>query len=388
MAKNRPAAFAAAAAAASGGGSSKDEEEDDEPEETTAAIKRRPKRQRVGAATPVTTAVTSPAPPKASTTIPPFGYISLEDHERILNMAKKRHAKELSQVKDYLHKEQEKTLKEKDQALQKAVKFEKLLQASREKLKEERKKKTPDTKKVQRLPFFNQAANINHVTDVANTEENETTADTTTITKTTAIQPNKIDVRWQVKYDLLRAFKTEFGHTNCNHHGDPALKTNYPGLATWVSTQRTAFTWLKAGKKTTLTPHRIHLLNQIGFDWQPLKTDFVHFEQRIPQLQAYKDAFGHTNVPQNYKSKEAPGLGNWVLAMRRKYRMGVLAPHRVELLEQMGFVWKLRNRGGGGGGGGGATTTTTTARSPAATSPIRLPPVRVPRGSPWNRYNV
>jgi Helicase associated domain len=55
---------------------------------------------------------------------------------------------------------------------------------------------------------------------------------------------------------------------------------------------------------------------------------------------AFKDEFGHTNVQQHYKG--TPGLGNWVLGMRRKHREKALPQERIDILNAMGFQWRLR----------------------------------------------
>ena len=57
----------------------------------------------------------------------------------------------------------------------------------------------------------------------------------------------------------------------CHHVGvfGPLVNTRKSGnvLGRWVSTQRSEFKRFKSGKKSTLTPERVHLLTKAGFVW-------------------------------------------------------------------------------------------------------------------------
>jgi hypothetical protein len=100
------------------------------------------------------------------------------------------------------------------------------------------------------------------------------------------------------------------------------------------------WTSLKQGKKSQLTPYRLQLLNQVGLDFRPTGRDAVKFETRLKQLEDYRSEHGHCNVPQFYKP--VPGLGEWVLYIRRKYYDQQLPAERVTALENIGFQWRLR----------------------------------------------
>lgn len=234
------------------------------------------------------------------------------------------------------------------QALQKCSKLEKNVHKQNQKWKDERQNTTKVAQELRTLKkssLFNQLSSIQEPQRDGN-GTNVNTNSATNRNPTDAAKVNKFDVKWQQKYDLLLQFKQEFGHTNVSHYIPDHVKARYPKLPTWVSSQRTAFTWLKAGKKTTLTPHRIQLLKKIGFEWQQLDRDPIKFEDRLPQLRAFQEEFGHIQVPQQYTARDK--LGNWVLEMRRKYREGVLSQDRIAALNRMGFKWSLRNRQSGG----------------------------------------
>ena len=121
---------------------------------------------------------------------------------------------------------------------------------------------------------------------------------------------------------------------------------------------------LKNHQKTMLTPHRIKALEKVGFEWQPSGRDFVKFPERLAQLAAFKEEHGHCNVPQ--KSKDVPGLGEWVLHLRREYRVKKLKQERIDTLEAMGFQWRMRAVRGSKLAGAAATTSMGSKKKPAA----------------------
>ena len=56
-------------------------------------------------------------------------------------------------------------------------------------------------------------------------------------------------------------------------------------------------------------------------------------------LDFYKKSFGDCLVPRNYKTADGFRLGFWVSAQRTAYSKDQLAPERLHLLEDLGFVW-------------------------------------------------
>lgn len=150
---------------------------------------------------------------------------------------------------------------------------------------------------------------------------------------------NKHDLKWQAQYDQLTLFKQQYGHTTVSKD-NPNHQDQFPGLSNWVRTQRSSWANLREGKRTFLTPHRIHLMKQIGFDWHPRGRDMLTFQERLQQLTKYKTARGDCNVPQKYN--EEPGLGGWVLHIRRMYLNDKLDDNRIAALEELGFQWRMR----------------------------------------------
>ncbi len=68
-------------------------------------------------------------------------------------------------------------------------------------------------------------------------------------------------------------------------------------------------------------------LDRLGSSW----------DARYGELQAYRDRFGHCNVPRPWP--ENPRLGQWVHVQRREWVGGRLSAERIRRLEHLGFVW-------------------------------------------------
>jgi hypothetical protein len=72
---------------------------------------------------------------------------------------------------------------------------------------------------------------------------------------------------FSARFEELKAFKAVHGHTKVPQH----YQENKP-LGKWVTKQRYSHTLKLAGEKTGLTDERIAMLNEIGFEWNVIKT--------------------------------------------------------------------------------------------------------------------
>lgn len=164
---------------------------------------------------------------------------------------------------------------------------------------------------------------------------------------------------WQKHYDELKEYKKKHGHCNV-----PSRYSENRRLGIWVSAQRAAYKSgpkepvENSGRAVPLTQERIDLLNELGFTWTIRSRDTLgeSWFQRLQELKAFKNKYGHCLVPSRYN--EAPGLGTWVGSQRSAYRLwkqaqanpGSVVPgstamneDRIRELDQLGFVWALRN---------------------------------------------
>eukprot|EP00529_Nitzschia_sp_RCC80_P008070 CAMPEP_0113486452 /NCGR_PEP_ID=MMETSP0014_2-20120614/25004_1 /TAXON_ID=2857 /ORGANISM="Nitzschia sp." /LENGTH=1315 /DNA_ID=CAMNT_0000380125 /DNA_START=307 /DNA_END=4254 /DNA_ORIENTATION=+ /assembly_acc=CAM_ASM_000159 len=165
---------------------------------------------------------------------------------------------------------------------------------------------------------------------------------------------------WQKHYDELKEYKKKHGHCNV-----PSRYAENRRLGIWVSAQRAAYkanpkaTESGGGRAAPFTQERIDLLNEIGFSFSIRSRESLgeSWFQRLQELKAFKEKYGHCLVPSRYT--EAPGLGTWVGSQRSAYRLwkqaqaspGAVVPgstamneERAKALDELGFVWVLRKK--------------------------------------------
>merc|ERR1712238_279289 len=88
-----------------------------------------------------------------------------------------------------------------------------------------------------------------------------------------------------------------------------------------------------------MSKHQLDLLNSIGFVWEINDTQWMKMYQK---LIAYKKENKTTSVPARYK--EDQNLGVWVRYQRRCYKNKEISVERINYLESIGFVWKIRDQ--------------------------------------------
>jgi len=130
---------------------------------------------------------------------------------------------------------------------------------------------------------------------------------------------------WEEFFAKLESFKAKHGHCRVfRHYKDD------PKLGTWVSTQRVHFS------KGKLTSNRIARLEAIGFEWDPLASEW---ENNYERLNVFSAKHGHCRVVRFYK--EDPKLGMWVAQQRAAHKRGTLSNDLIARLEYLGFQWDL-----------------------------------------------
>lgn len=171
--------------------------------------------------------------------------------------------------------------------------------------------------------------------------------------------------RWEDRYKDLLNFRTQHGHCNV-----PTAKSS---LGKWVNEQRVLYQRERdflEGKRTDLaankrkrgkfvpriTAEKREKLESIGFKWR-IK-DRTKWEDRFDELVAFRNAHGHTFVPQHYAENKP--LGKWVTKMRYEHGRWIkgeksqMTQARLDRLESVGFSFSavkgsgcpnLQNRG-------------------------------------------
>ncbi|GKY96992.1 hypothetical protein MPSEU_000658000 [Mayamaea pseudoterrestris] len=129
-------------------------------------------------------------------------------------------------------------------------------------------------------------------------------------------------------------------------HGNTLVPKSYKDdqeLGNWVSMQR--ILW----KKNRLSQERVEKLDSLQFTWVLANSNKTSEATRGGKLEGkwleklhclmhYREKVGDCNVPKSYKQD---GLGYWVNNQRAAHAKGDLSDARKELLDDIGFVWRI-----------------------------------------------
>ena len=129
-------------------------------------------------------------------------------------------------------------------------------------------------------------------------------------------------------------------------HGHCSVPRKHSSLGRWVVAQRRNFKKFDAGKASSMTPHRVKILNYIGFVWDGGRRNDKGWMRMFEELMEYKEKHGDCLVPSRYEGNLK--LGRWVFSQRRGYHEAKrgetswMTEERQLKLEEIGFVWKVR----------------------------------------------
>ena len=145
------------------------------------------------------------------------------------------------------------------------------------------------------------------------------------------------DEKWEWRFELLCRYQKE--------NGDCLVPKQYTieqeALGEFVRAQRTQYRKLRKGKKSAITPDRINKLEAIGFDWDPLETQW---HSKYELLRRYKKDKGDCLVLYGVQIDDV-NLGEWVVTQRKQYRKlregwpSAMTQDRINKLEAIGFDW-------------------------------------------------
>lgn len=86
--------------------------------------------------------------------------------------------------------------------------------------------------------------------------------------------------------------------------------------------------------------HVIELIRKIEDVFEAIRERLVSWEVQYENLCAFKEKYGHCNVPSRYPDN--PSLGLWVGKQRKAWKKGQLSKDRIQKLEEIGFVRSLK----------------------------------------------
>lgn len=142
--------------------------------------------------------------------------------------------------------------------------------------------------------------------------------------------------RWNQRFEELRSFHVRHGHFEAD---EPKALTN------WVRNQRTQYRYMHQEETKHLcflTAERFQKLESLGFIWNPQE---AKWKRMFVELVAYRDRFGHTNVPTKWK--ENSKLSQWASSQRFKYKARqqgrkigyAIKNEQIDMLNAIGFSW-------------------------------------------------
>ena len=158
------------------------------------------------------------------------------------------------------------------------------------------------------------------------------------LTKVRIAQLEILDFCWDVKesefqqgLSELKKFKKDQGH--CLVHAKHITEDDFK-LGGWVSGRRKDY----KNKIAALTKQRINEMETLGFDWDPIESDY---QQAIRELSQFINEYGHCRVDTRFITPSGYNLGKWVSGRRQAYnsKSSHLTKQRIKQLETMGFIW-------------------------------------------------
>jgi hypothetical protein len=132
---------------------------------------------------------------------------------------------------------------------------------------------------------------------------------------------------WDQGFGHLQAYVREYKDCRVPHFYK--LSNGYR-LGGWILKQRQS--------RDTLSAERKARLDALGFDWDPLTTDW---QEGFEHLKAYVQEHGHCRVQLRYKSQDGYPLGSWVGNQREL--QDTRSDAEKGQLNSLGFIWNARD---------------------------------------------
>ena len=158
-----------------------------------------------------------------------------------------------------------------------------------------------------------------------------------------SLDPAILGSKFIDRIEELAQYKSENGHCN--------VPKRYGPLGNFVNKQRQLHRKHMDGRSTSLTPQRIQVLEQMGFEWTAdaraatrQRSERI-WTERYEELRDYRRVHGTCRLPSDHPNTK---LVAWVTVQRAEYRRILkegsgdgtstfLTPERMELLDAIGF---------------------------------------------------
>jgi len=175
---------------------------------------------------------------------------------------------------------------------------------------------------------------------------------TNVLLMSSSLNEGKNTKKWQEKFERLKRYKEEHGHTNVPRSVDNTLSK-------WCNTQRKRCKeLLKGDAKTPMTRTQFQALESIGFEIhrdrkQNRELIDRKWEEKFNELLQYREKFGNTDVAIRKGFEAYKPLASWAGLQRRKYKakqQGTRAGRSPEITEEqikklasVGFSFSLQD---------------------------------------------
>ena len=148
--------------------------------------------------------------------------------------------------------------------------------------------------------------------------------------------------RWNKMYEYAEEYYKEHGNLLIPHSFLLITDEEIITLGHWIAYQRAQY------KKKQLVQERIELLESIGMVWKVdlEKKNNNKWLKKFEYAKKYYEEHGDLLMPRSFiliTDHERVNLGTWIQAQRDSYRNQKLSQERIELLESIGMVWKVKN---------------------------------------------
>ena len=136
--------------------------------------------------------------------------------------------------------------------------------------------------------------------------------------------------QWDQKYHELLQYKEK--------HHDTNVPMSYGGLGLWVFNQRAHYNSYRKENQSSMTPARLELLNNIGFEFdlgqKILSAADERWQTRLNELKEYENEWGSFKV----KQTRNPSLYNWCQHQKHQRKKSSLKKEREDALRAIGFL--------------------------------------------------
>ena len=130
-------------------------------------------------------------------------------------------------------------------------------------------------------------------------------------------------------------------------HGDLLVPRNcvYKGvnLGKWMNWQRNAYHQNKGHDSSPMSQERIDMLENIGMVWDTRAVcNDRRWQSKYQIAKMYYAENGDLKVPTKCEYR-GMNLGGWISCQRKNYSRGSLSKERINKLEEIGMVWRIRS---------------------------------------------